>query len=191
MYIFFDTETTGLPKNWKAPLTDADNWPRMVQLAWQHYDEQGSLLSSHSYLIRPSGFTIPEAAFKVHGISTERAWNEGRELDQVLIEFSRATEAGRYLVAHNIAFDLKVVGAEFLRLGLESTLHNMPQHDTMKLGTAVCRLPSQYGGFKPPSLVELHRCLFDSGFSGAHDALADVEACARSFFALKERGAVS
>ena len=32
MYLIFDTETTGLPKNWKAPLTDFDNWPRMVQL---------------------------------------------------------------------------------------------------------------------------------------------------------------
>jgi len=30
MYLFFDTETTGLPRNWKAPVTDLDNWPRMV-----------------------------------------------------------------------------------------------------------------------------------------------------------------
>ncbi len=33
MYLIFDTETTGLPKNYNAPLTDADNWPRLVQLA--------------------------------------------------------------------------------------------------------------------------------------------------------------
>jgi len=34
MYLFFDTETTGLPKNWKAPIEDLNNWPRLVQLAW-------------------------------------------------------------------------------------------------------------------------------------------------------------
>ena len=31
-YLFFDTETTGLPKNYNAPITDTDNWPRLVQL---------------------------------------------------------------------------------------------------------------------------------------------------------------
>ena len=34
MYLFFDTETTGLPRRWNAPVTDVDNWPRLVQLAW-------------------------------------------------------------------------------------------------------------------------------------------------------------
>ena len=35
MFLIFDTETTGFPRNKKAPLTDFDNWPRMVQIAWQ------------------------------------------------------------------------------------------------------------------------------------------------------------
>ncbi|HET7116363.1 MAG TPA: hypothetical protein VFI29_07720 [Hanamia sp.] len=34
MYLFFDTETTGLPKNWKAPVADLNNWPRLSEL---HY----------------------------------------------------------------------------------------------------------------------------------------------------------
>ena len=33
MILFFDTETTGLPKNWKAPITDLENQPRLVQKA--------------------------------------------------------------------------------------------------------------------------------------------------------------
>ena len=44
MYLIFDTETTGLPLNWKAPLTDFNNWPRMVQLAWQIHDKTGDLV---------------------------------------------------------------------------------------------------------------------------------------------------
>ena len=27
MYLFFDVETTGKPKNWKAPVSDTFNWP--------------------------------------------------------------------------------------------------------------------------------------------------------------------
>ena len=38
---FFDTETTGLPRDWNAPLRDLDNWPRLVQLAWLLCDEAG------------------------------------------------------------------------------------------------------------------------------------------------------
>ena len=43
MFLVFDTETTGLPKQYNAPLTDFDNWPRLVQLAWQLHDDKGQL----------------------------------------------------------------------------------------------------------------------------------------------------
>ena len=52
MYLIFDTETTGLPQNWKAPLTDFDNWPRMVQIAWQMHDEKGVLIDVKNFLIQ-------------------------------------------------------------------------------------------------------------------------------------------
>ena len=52
MYLFFDTETTGLPKNWQAPIHDTDNWPRMVQLAWVATDDNGEVLSGQNYIIK-------------------------------------------------------------------------------------------------------------------------------------------
>ena len=61
-YLFFDTETTGVPKNYKAPITDLDNWPRLVQLGWILCDEQGSELQTGNDIIKPNGFIIPEAA---------------------------------------------------------------------------------------------------------------------------------
>jgi DNA polymerase-3 subunit alpha len=33
-YLIFDTETTGVAKDFKAPPSTGDNWPRIVQLAW-------------------------------------------------------------------------------------------------------------------------------------------------------------
>ena len=48
MYLIFDTETTGVPHNKTAPLTDLDNWPRLVQIAWQLHDEKGKLLNQEN-----------------------------------------------------------------------------------------------------------------------------------------------
>ena len=46
MYLFFDTETTGLPKKWKAPVTDLDNWPRMIQIGWTLCNKEGKRVDS-------------------------------------------------------------------------------------------------------------------------------------------------
>ena len=87
MYLIFDTETTGLPKNFKAPITDTDNWPRCVQIAWQLHDDLGNLIEHQDYLVKPNGFSIPYQSEKIHGISTELATEEGLELDEVLAKF--------------------------------------------------------------------------------------------------------
>ena len=58
MFLIFDTETTGLPKNFKAPISDTDNWPRCVQIAWQLHDSDGSLIENKDYLIQPDGYDI-------------------------------------------------------------------------------------------------------------------------------------
>ncbi len=86
MYLIFDTETTGLPKNWNAPITDVDNWPRCVQIAWQLHDEMGELLEHHDFLIQPDGYNIPYDAEQIHGISTQLAQEKGIELMKRLFE---------------------------------------------------------------------------------------------------------
>ena len=73
MYLIFDTETTGLPRNFNAPISDLDNWPRVVQLAWQLHDDSGELIAQQDFIIRPEGFNIPFESERVHGISTELA----------------------------------------------------------------------------------------------------------------------
>ena len=87
MYLIFDTETTGLPKNWSAPITDSDNWPRAIQIAWQLHDDMGNCIEHEDYLIRPDGFDIPFDAERIHGISTELAQRDGLPLGEVLGKF--------------------------------------------------------------------------------------------------------
>ena len=95
MYLIFDTETTGKPRNYNAPITDLDNWPRMVQIAWQLHDYDGNLIENQSFIVRPDGFDIPYNAEKIHGISTQMAATYGAPLQEVLDVFSATLQIGR------------------------------------------------------------------------------------------------
>ena len=190
MYIIFDTETTGLPKRWNAPLTDSENWPRCIQIAWQVHADSGELLSHEDYLIQPDGFTVPYDAEQIHGISTALAEQQGRPLDEVLTLFSTALEQAEYVGGHNVIFDLNIMGAEFLRLGDHNPLEEAQVIDTCTEETAqLCQLPGGRGGkFKLPTLTELFIHLFGAGFGEAHNATADVEATTRCFLELLRKG---
>ena len=115
MYLIFDTETTGLPRHYNAPVSDTDNWPRMVQLAWQLHGPMGELIEAKNFIVRPEGYDIPFNAEKIHGISTERALREGADLAFVLGEFSKAVARARFAVGQNISIDIPVVGCEYFR----------------------------------------------------------------------------
>jgi len=185
MFLIFDTETTGLPKNYKAPVSDSDNWPRMVQLAWQLHDTTGKLLSAKNYIIKPDGYDIPIGVSKIHGITTERAERDGHDLQKVLEELKIDLQQTSYNVGHNIEFDINVVGAEFYRLGIENDLASKNEIDTMKTSVEFCAITGGRGGkFKYPKLTDLHIKLFGEGFGDAHDAAYDVDATARCFFGL-------
>jgi DNA polymerase-3 subunit alpha len=185
MFLIFDTETTGLPKNFKAPVSDSDNWPRMVQLAWQLHDNFGKLLSAKNYIIKPDGYEIPMGVSKIHGITTERAERDGYDLSVVLEELKADLKGTQYNVGHNIEFDINIVGAEFFRLGIDNDLDQKAAIDTMKSSVNFCGIPGgRGGGFKFPKLTDLHIKLFGEGFGDAHDAAYDVDATARCFFGL-------
>ena len=190
MYIIFDTETTGLPKRWKAPLTDSENWPRCIQIAWQIHDQSGELMSHEDYLIQPEGFTVPYDAEKIHGISTELAEKQGLPLSEVLNLFKIAIGQAEYVGGHNVSFDLNIMGAEFFRLGDSNPLEGTRVIDTCTEETAtLCQLPGGRGGkFKLPTLTELYKHLFKTGFGEAHNATADVEATTRCFLELLRNG---
>ena len=193
MYLIFDTETTGLPKKWNAPITDSDNWPRCVQLAWQLHDSKGALISDHSYLIKPENFNIPFESEQIHGISTELANKIGVDLDEVLNKFISDLSNAGFIIGHNVKFDLNIIGAELFRINSDVDLLEKDILDTCTELTAnVCKLPGGRGGkFKFPTLIELYSFLFDESFSEAHNASADVEATARAFFELVRIGVIN
>ena len=102
MYLVFDTETTGLPQRWDAPLEDVDNWPRVVQLAWQLHAADGTLIEAKDFLVQPDGYNIPFGAEKIHGISTALAQARGVGMVEVLDAFEEALQRSKYIIGHNL-----------------------------------------------------------------------------------------
>ncbi len=126
MYLIFDTETTGLPKDFKAPMTDTNNWPRCIQIAWQLHDEVGKVIEHDNFLVKPEGFNIPYDAEKIHGISTDLAEEQGVTLEECLERFNAVLAKTKFIVGQNVGFDVNIMGAEFVRLGI------IPNFDTFR-----------------------------------------------------------
>lgn len=184
-YLFFDTETTGLPKDWNAPASNYKNWPRLVQLAWLVYSKDGVLLAEGEKIIKPEGFKIPAEVLKVHRITNEHALEAGVKITDVLSEFEKLCESAHVFVAHNMNFDSKVIGAEFHRHFSRDPLAKKKQICTMLGSKDFCKIKGQYG-YKWPGLSELHRKLFKDDFENSHDAMADIKATAKCFWKLRE-----
>ncbi len=156
-----------------------------MQLAWECHDATGQLTDARSYIIKPEGYTIPFAAEKVHGITTEKAMAEGADLLFVLGEFEKCLGYSSYVIGHNVEFDLNIIKAEHIRKGFQSRLSGLVSVCTKEESTEFCALTGGRGGkFKWPTLDELYNKLFQEGFDEAHNAAADVAATARCFLEL-------
>lgn len=86
------------------------------------------------------------------------------------------------VVAHNLSFDLAVVNTEFARI----TKEPVPWPEAR-----ICTVEATewLKGFRL-SLSALHELLFGEPFKGAHRAKVDVQALARCFFELRQKGYV-
>jgi len=187
--LFFDTETTGLPDNYKASYTNVSNWPRLVQLAWVLYNGDTEV-SSGDYLVKPHGFIIPEAASDIHDHDHEKCMKLGVDLKHALNEFYGDFLQCDGLFAHNIDFDNHIVASELHRsgaIGHAKLFMTKPMFCTMKSSTEYCKLPGKYG-FKWPKLGEMYQVLFDEVLENTHDAVVDIRATAKCYFELKKRG---
>jgi len=185
--LFLDTETTGLPINWKAPY---DQWPRMVSLAFSlvRGDE---ILGQNEYIIKPDGYEIPLEASNIHGITTEEAQAKGQDLHLVLIKLEVMLQLADLVVFHYASFDTGIISGEQIRAGWkpEELIHNNPKiFCTKEKSTTILKIPIGRGGaWKWPSLAELCKfCGVEN--TGAHNALNDVIATKECYFYMVKQG---
>ncbi len=187
-FLFFDTETTGLPTNYNSP--PGKTWPEIVTLSWIISDSKN--FKSYNFLIKPEGWIISEEAEKIHGISQDHAEKFGVPLRLALEEFWESYHYCDAIVAHNIGFDLTVLKSAFLLKKIPVYL-TKKTFCTMLLSTDLCRLPSKnsFKSYKWPRLQELHFHLFGNNFDGAHNSETDSYICAKCFFELIRKKEIS
>ncbi|WP_185855824.1 DNA polymerase III subunit alpha [Blattabacterium cuenoti] len=192
MYLIVDTETTGLPISYSIPITNTENWPRIVQIAWQCHDLLGNFIEFKNFIIQPEHYDIPFNSFKVHGITNEKAEKCGKNLNYVLKEFKKSFEKSKCLIGHNLDFDVKVIACEFFRKKKEISFKEKKLIDTKEISISYCKLPGiSKKRFKWPTLNELYYKLFGIYFSNLHNASNDVKATARCFLELIRIGIIS
>lgn len=183
MLLFFDTETTGRA-DFKSDHTSTRQ-PNIVQLGALLTEDDGTERSSLDFIIRPEGWKIPTEASGIHGITTEIAERCGIPLFSAMSAFCNLARNAGEVIAHNIDFDLLVCRAALHRIGKSEAFNPTVYFCTMHATTDVCQLPGPYG-FKWPKLTEAHFHYFGTQVEGAHDAMTDVRACKRIYFAIKQ-----
>ena len=181
--IVMDVETNGLihKRGLKPTKSNLNEFPRIVQFSWGLYTASGELKEMKDFIIKPDGWTM-EASERYHGISLERATNEGKDIREVLEEYKNDIDNHCFkLVCHNAKFDTVVVKSELMRQGL--AVNNVDTYCTMMETINYCKLvPKVRGEYKWASLEQLYRKLFKDELEHAHNSYYDVINTAIVFF---------
>lgn len=184
MYAIIDTETAGFGKDHPV-----------LQIGYARFDSAMNPIDEYSaYLKHEFDYEIDEGAFKIHGLTKEFLAENGKNPVIELTRIAEVIDSSDMVVFHNRSFDWRMLTQDWARYGL---FQDQPGIKTKTFCTqndsqirAFVGALDKNGRVKAPSLAELHFHLFDVGFEGAHDALADVRATAKCFFELRKRGLI-
>jgi DNA polymerase-3 subunit alpha len=201
----FDTETTGfIPKDTK----NLDLFPYITQLSFVVFDinTQKVIKCYNKYINIPEHVEITEFITGLTGVTREKCDN-GVPIIGALHQFYIAYMSVKSIVAHNLAFDIKMIETEIQRnhndilsvnldicFLFDDSLRQIGKFCTMNMGKPVCNIvmprrspsgmlmPDTY--VKVPKLSELYEKIFGHGFINGHDALTDTLACLRCFVSM-------
>ena len=184
MYLVFDCSAIDKPKNWKAPFSDTFAWPRLLHISWIILDKNLKPTSDKNFIVKPEGFSVNSTIEKRCKVDKQDIEANSTALSEVLHAFDYDLGEVEYVCAHNLNFNENVIAAEYLRKGINHTLFKKTRFCLMQESTFYCKLPSKTGGYKWPTLTELHSIIFSKAYAPPNNARADVIAATRCFKAL-------
>ncbi|MBC7885585.1 MAG: 3'-5' exonuclease [Saprospiraceae bacterium] len=188
MYLIFDCSAIAKPTNYKAPFSDTFAWPRLIHLSWILLNSEYKPIEDFDCIVKPDGFTIDENVEKNAHIDADDIVKKGAPLEEILDKFSASVDKAEYIFAHNLSYNENVVGAEYIRKVKSINMFKKERYCLMQESTYYCKLPAKGGGYKWPTLNELHATCFNHGYKPTNNARADVIAAARCFIKLKKTG---
>ena len=164
-FVAVDVETTG-----------TSDVSRVIEIAAVRFSPDGTIVDSYSSILNP-GRHVPlnPAAQKIHGITPQQVW-AARPTAVVLEEFRQFVN-GAGLVAHNLAFENKMLTSEYKLLDGPAPAWQ-----------GVCTLAAARTHFRMPSnkLVNLIED-FELDAVNTHRALDDAKACGLLLAAMMQR----
>ena len=195
--LFYDTETTDLLIDSLPPYHP--NQPHIVQLAACLVDlDTRNTVMSMDLIVKPDGWTIPDETIAIHGITNEFAHAVGFSESYVLGLFMRMHKLCKVRIAHNEPFDAAIIFTALLRddhRAPKKVMNKTAAECTGALAKPIMQLPPSEKmiaagetGFKRPSLIEAYKYFTGKDHVGAHNAMADVEACKAIYFEIKDHG---
>ena len=189
MYLIFDCSAMATYTNYRANFTETQSWPRLIHISWILLGEDYKPIEDFDCIPIAKGFTIDEKSKTKAHIDDEDIKKKEAELQTILDNFSASAEKAEFIFAHNLNYNENILGAEYVRekRRIYITFSNK-RYCLMEEGTYYCKIPSKGGGFKYPTLPELHGTCFGQTYGPAGNARADVIAAARCFIKLKKTG---
>jgi DNA polymerase-3 subunit epsilon len=196
LILCYDTETTGLVKG--SDYTNPSN-PYLASIAMILYDTEAQrVVASLNSAILPEGWSMPEDAGKVNGLTDEYLMAVGIPARTILPAIISLVFKADLLVAHNIEFDTKILAAAMWRQLQEEQEHETIAHElikgwlshpaycTMKESKDIVQAKTANGRSKYPKLIEAYKHFFGKDLDRAHSANADAVAVLEIYMALQK-----
>lgn len=188
MYLIFDCSAMATYTNYKANFTETQSWPRLIHISWILLGEDYKVIEDFDSIPIANGFAIDEKSKTKAHIDDEDIQKKNAELSIILDKFSASVDKAEFIFAHNLNYNENILGAEYVREKRSINMFSKKRYCLMEEGTYYCKIPSKGGGYKYPTLPELHATCFGQTYGPAGNARADVIAATRCFIKLKKTG---
>lgn len=208
LVLVYDTETTGLVKGFDYTNPDM---PFLASITTILYDDEAHrVVSSINAMVQPDGWTMPEEAGRVNGLTNEVLHQLGVPVSILLPACIALMFKADLCVAHNVIFDTTVIAAALWRhvvkesletirssdkvgVSFEDTAHEtvrawlaLPSYCTMQASKNIVNAKNKRGRIKYPKLTEAYKFFFDKELDRAHSANADAVATLEIYLALQK-----
>ena len=195
LILVYDCETTGLVKglDYTSP-----NMPFLASITTILYDDEAHrVVASINSMVQPDGWTMPEEAGQVNGLTDEILYQLGIPLPALLPACIALMFKADLRVAHNAEFDAKVIAAalwrHIIKEDSETKAHEvvkhwlgLPSYCTMQKSKSIVKALNKRGQVKYPKLTEAYKFFCDRELDRAHSANADAVATLEIYLALQK-----
>ena len=168
--------------------TSSTIYPEIIQISWVLTNRECVVLKKNSFII-DTPFLKTNNSSEFVNINFDVARKVNFSLTHALKKLTEDIKICDYVVAHNIEFDIEILGHYFVKTYGANPFSKKKMICTMKSTVNFCKIPNNYG-YKYPKLSELYFSLFGYQVKNSHNAEVDVLHTLECFKKLKALGKI-